>query len=42
MDSPLGRVVLGKGIGSDIVVPTPEGETSYEIIGVRYRHESSK
>lgn len=42
MDSPLGRTVLGKGLGSDIVVTTPEGEASYEIIGVRYRHENSK
>jgi transcription elongation factor GreB len=37
MDSPLGRAVLGKPLGAEVAVPTPEGERRYEIVGVRYR-----
>jgi transcription elongation factor GreB len=37
VDSPLGRAVLGKGKGSEIAVPTPEGERCYEVTAVRYR-----
>ena len=36
VDSPLGRAVLGKGLGMAIEVSTPEGERSYEIVSVRY------
>jgi len=36
VDSPLGRAVLGKGLGAEIVVGTPEGERLYEVTGVRY------
>jgi transcription elongation factor GreB len=36
MDSPLGRAVLGKAVGSELRVRTPEGEREYEISGVRY------
>ena len=36
VDSPLGRAVLGKSKGSEIAVPTPEGERSYELTAVRY------
>ena len=36
VDSPLGRAVLGKSMGAEIAVRTPEGERSYELIGVRY------
>jgi transcription elongation factor GreB len=36
VDSPLGRAVLGKGVGADIHVETPEGEQHYELTGVRY------
>ncbi len=36
VDSPLGRAVLGKGLGAEIAVPTPEGERRYELTGVRY------
>ena len=35
IDSPLGRAVLGKGIGAEIVVSTPEGEAARSH-GVRY------
>ena len=37
VDSPLGRAVLGKGLGAAIAVPTPEGERCYELTAVRYR-----
>jgi transcription elongation factor GreB len=37
VDSPLGRAVLGKALGVQIVVPTPDGERRYEVTGVRYR-----
>jgi transcription elongation factor GreB len=36
VDSPLGRAVLGKGLGAEIVVGTPEGESHYELTAVRY------
>ena len=36
VDSPLGRAVLGKALGVQIVVPTPDGERLYEVTGVRY------
>jgi transcription elongation factor GreB len=36
VDSPLGRAVLGKGLGSEIAVATPEGERRYELTAVRY------
>jgi transcription elongation factor GreB len=41
MDSPLGRAVLGKGIDSEILVRTPEGEAHYELVGVRYGRENA-
>jgi transcription elongation factor GreB len=37
VDSPLGRAVLGKGLGAEIAVSTPEGERLYELTAVRYR-----
>jgi len=37
MDSPLGRAVLGKGVADTVLVHTPEGETRYELVRVRYR-----
>ena len=36
MDAPLGRAVLGKRSGDEIVVRTPEGERHCEIMSVRY------
>src|SRR5688572_5760658 len=36
VDSPLGRAVLGKGVGATFDVRTPEGERQYELTGVRY------
>ena len=37
IDSPLGRAVLGKGIGATVLVRTPEGEQRYEVVRLRYR-----
>ncbi len=37
VDSPLGKAVLGKALGSTVDVPTPEGRRRYEITGVRYQ-----
>ena len=37
MDSPLGRAVLGKCTADTVVVRAPDGEQSYEVVGVRYR-----
>lgn len=36
VDSPLGRAVLGKGLGAKIVVSTPEGERAYALTAIRY------
>jgi len=36
VDSPLGRAVLGKGLGAEIVVGTPEGERRHTLSNVRY------
>jgi transcription elongation factor GreB len=36
MDSPLGRAVLGKGVGVELAVRTPEGQRVYEVVSVRY------
>jgi transcription elongation factor GreB len=37
VDSPLGKAVLGKAVGSTISVRAPEGEREYELTDVRYR-----
>ena len=36
MDSPLGRTVLGKAVGTELTVRTPDGERVYELVSVRY------
>jgi transcription elongation factor GreB len=36
VDSPLGRAVLGKALGAEIAVATPDGERRYELTAVRY------
>jgi len=36
IDSPLGRAVLGKAIGAEVTVGTPEGQRRYELVRVRY------
>jgi transcription elongation factor GreB len=37
VDSPLGRAVLGKGVGATIEVRTPDGARRYELTAVDYR-----
>jgi transcription elongation factor GreB len=37
VDSPLGRAVLGKVLGAEVAVRTPDGERSYQLTAVRYR-----
>ena len=36
MDSPLGKAVMGKSLEDQIVVQTPEGDTTYTIVSVSY------
>jgi len=36
MDSPLGRAVLGKAVGTRVIVTVPGGEQSYDLVAVRY------
>jgi len=36
VDSPLGRAVLGKAVGAEVTVVTPDGSRQYEIRSVRY------
>ena len=36
-DSPLGRVLLGKAVGDEIQLKTPEGRTFWTLVGVNYR-----
>lgn len=35
-ESPLGRALLGKRAGDDVVVERPRGAAKYEIVSVRY------
>ena len=37
VDSPLGRAVLGKALGTTVAVRTPEGTRGYELVSVSYR-----
>ncbi len=36
VDSPMGRAVLGKGLGAPIEVRTPDGARHYELTAIRY------
>ena len=36
IDSPLGKAVLGKAVGSKINIQSPQGKLSYELIKVEY------
>lgn len=35
--SPLGRAMIGKGLGDEVEVSTPRGEKTYEIIKIAYK-----
>lgn len=45
VDSPVGRALMGKRLGDEVVVRRPKGETVYEILAIDYdtgsRDESS-
>jgi transcription elongation factor GreB len=40
VDAPLGRAVLGKTLGAEVNVPTPEGDRRFELTAIRYGQES--
>jgi transcription elongation factor GreB len=42
MDAPLGKAVIGKGVGDEIVVRTPEGVRRLSIVSVRYGSDPAK
>jgi transcription elongation factor GreB len=39
MESPLGRALLGKRAGDEVVVRRPRGELRCEVIAIRYGDE---
>ena len=40
MSSPLGRALLGKGVGDEVSFSAPGGERTYEIIKVTWNGEA--
>ena len=36
VSSPLGKALIGKKVGDTVAVPTPSGDRSYEILGVKF------
>ncbi len=36
IDSPLARALLKKGVDEEVIVQTPQGAVTYEVMGVRY------
>ena len=36
VDSPLARALLKKGVDEEVIVQTPQGAVTYEVMGVRY------
>jgi transcription elongation factor GreB len=40
MESPLGRALLGKRVGDEVVVSRPRGELRCELIAIRYVEEA--
>lgn len=41
LGSPLGRALMNKRVGDEVVVKTPRGTVTYEIIELRTMHEST-
>jgi transcription elongation factor GreB len=37
VDSPLGRALMRKQLGDEVVVRRPRGDATYEILDIRYR-----
>ena len=42
MDSPLGRAVMGKGLGDELVVELPAGKARYRVVGVSYQETDDR
>jgi len=36
VDSPVGKALLGRAVGDEVVVRRPKGDASFEVLGVRY------
>ena len=36
VDSPVGRALMGRRLGDEVVVRRPKGETVYEVIAITY------
>ncbi|MEZ4216804.1 MAG: transcription elongation factor GreB [Myxococcota bacterium] len=36
MDSPIGRALLGRAVGDEVVVRRPKGEAAFEIVAIGY------
>ncbi|PID38753.1 MAG: transcription elongation factor GreB [Deltaproteobacteria bacterium] len=36
IDSPMGRALLGKAVGDEVLVRRPKGEASFEVVKIRY------
>ena len=41
MDSPVGKALLGKREGDEVVVRRPKGDATFEVLEVRYESEAS-
>lgn len=37
MDSPMGKALLGKSVGDEVIVQRPKGRGVFEVLAVRYR-----
>ena len=42
VDSPVGKAMLGKRVGDEVVVQTPSGERCYDLMEIRYQAEGSQ
>jgi transcription elongation factor GreB len=36
IDSPMGRALVGKAVGDEVLVSRPKGEATYEVLTIRY------
>jgi len=39
MDSPMGKALIGRAVGNEVIVRRPKGDKSFEIVGVHYDAE---
>lgn len=42
IDSPLAKAAIGKAVDDEILVPTPEGEKLWWIVGIRYSQSATE